>query len=191
MKEFTNTKRALKVIAPIKGMRWQWYVSISISAPVSMIIAMSFDTVLIFSASVDMINNIFIAFIAMEMGAYAIFQALLTDELVLKLYKSGGMLDEANESFLGMILLFWFGIMVNIILIIILKTIPSDALVCNTIWVSNLIASIIMFFYFLFSFRILFEVRNFAINLYRVLMAHNRVAILRGIEKEKKENEVD
>ena len=174
-KKWTNTTYALNVIAPIKGMRWQWGISIFISIAIAIPIGISQETVRVFSETVDMLNNLFVAFIAMQMGAYALFQALLSDQLIWELYKNGNMLDEANNSFLGVMLLFWFGIMLDIVLLIVLKIIPGDMLLFKKIWVNNVVAIILVIVYLIFHIRVLFEVRNFAINLYQVFVAYNKI----------------
>ena len=137
-----------------------------------------------------MLNNLFVAFIAMQMGAYALFQALLSDQLIWELYKNGDMLDEANNSFLGVMLLFWFGIMINIVLIIVMKMIPEDMLLFNELWINNVVAIILVIVYLIFHIRVLFEVRNFAINLYRVFVAYNKISILKSLEDKNRNREV-
>jgi len=189
-RKWTNTTYALNVIAPVKGMWWQWSISIFLSISIAIPIGISQETVRVFSETVDMLNNLFVAFIAMQMGAYALFQALLSDQLIWELYKNGDMLDEANNSFLGVMLLFWFGIMINIVLIIVMKMIPEDMLLFNELWINNVVAIILVIVYLIFHIRVLFEVRNFAINLYRVFVAYNKISILKSLEDKNRNREV-
>ena len=189
-KKWTNTTYALNVIAPIKGMRWQWGISIFISIAIAIPIGISQETVRVFSETVDMLNNLFVAFIAMQMGAYALFQALLSDQLIWEIYKNVNMIDEANNSFLGVMLLFWFGIMLDIVLLIVLKIIPGDMLLFKKIWVNNVVAIILVIVYLIFHIRVLFEVRNFAINLYQVFVAYNKISILKSLEDKNRNREV-
>ena len=177
-------KDVLNVISPIKGMRWQWGISAILSLFLSIPIRMSAETVAIAGETFGIINDIFIAFIAMEVGAYALFQALLSEQLIWELYRNGNLLDEANTSFLGVILLFWAAIMLNIILIILFKVIPEDFLLFKDMKTNVCIAVVLLWFYFLVSLRVLFEVRNFAINLYKVFVLYNKIVIL---EKQKRE----
>lgn len=192
MKErrFPYAGYALDVIIPIKGSRWQWYISFIIGLSIAFAIGFSQETVILFDDAVNIFNNLFVAFIAMEMGAYALFQALLSKKLILELHNIGkkldrNMLDDSNSSFLGMILLFWFGIIINVVIIIILKIIPDNWLVSNNMLVNNILASLLMTLYFCFCLRVLFEVRNFAINLYMVFTASNKTDLLEALEEDK------
>ena len=165
------------VLAPIKGSTWQWVTSLILGAFLSIPIGISTETVKIFSESVDIINGAFIAFIAMEMGAYALFQALLSDELIFELYRNGNLLEKSIDSFLGVILTFWIGIILNIFLMILFKVIPQDFLLFTKVKYNNLVAIIFLIIYYTLSMRILFEVRNFAINLYMAFVAYNKIVI--------------
>lgn len=149
------------------------------------------NAVITFIESVELINNIMIAFIAMEMGAYALFQALLSSELVYSLYKHDSkMLKKSNSSFLGVILLFWICIMINILLLIVMRVVKVDWCLTSNSVINNIICSFFLAFYYAFNFRVMFEVRNYAINLYKVFEAHNLVLLIKGAsEYEDKENE--
>lgn len=177
----------LKVIAPIEGMRWQWIMSILIGVVLSIPIGLSIETVSIAAESVDIINNLFVAFIAMEVGAYALFQALLSDQLIWELYNKGNLLDESNSSFLGVILLFWAGIMINLVLICLFKVMPEDFLLFKNLLYDNILAIVLLLVYYTMCVRILFEVRNFAINLYKVFVSYNKMVILKRLEANKQE----
>jgi len=148
-----------------------------------------------FKASVELINNIMIAFIAMEMGAYGLFQALLSSELVYTLYKhKKEMLKDYNRSFLGVILLFWSCIMINILLLIIIGSIQNDWYLTSSSMINSVICAVFLTFYYAFNFRVMFEVRNYAINLYGVFEAHNLVMLIKGVtehENEEKEESQD
>ena len=176
----------LKVISPVKGSRWQWAVSIIFGILLAIPIGISIKTVSIAAESIEIINNIFLAFVAMEMGAYALFQALLSDQLIWELYKEGDLLKDSNESFLGVILLFWREILINLFLVVALKVIPEDFLLLKSVDYSNRIAIGLLFIYYTISMRIMFEVRNFAINLYKVFVAYNKITILKMIKKNEK-----
>ena len=184
-RKFPYASCALDVIAPIKKSRWQWYISIIIGVLIACIIGFSTETVSLFAESVDLLNNLFIAFVAMEMSAYALFQALLSKKLIFELYRvDHDMLDNSNSSFLGVILLFWFGILLNMLLIIVLKVIPNHWMLFDNVLASNILASILMMLYFGFCTRVLFEVRNFAINLFKVFTASNKKDLLEALEEE-------
>lgn len=198
MKGKKNKKGKLKIhkiaISTIKlegSSIWQWIMCLSVAIVLSIFIGTANDSKIIFSQIVELLNNIFIAFIAMEMGAYAIFQALLDDKLVWVLYgnENGNELEDSNASFLGIIILFWFSIMLNILIIILLKIIGINIALPFGSLITNLVKYIFLVIYFSVNTRILFEVRNFAINLYKIFLIHNKVTVLEKLEENNK-NEV-
>lgn len=72
---------------------------------------------------------------------------------------------------------FWIGIILNIFLMILFKVVPQDFLLFTKIKYNNLVAIILLIAYYTLSMRILFEVRNFAINLYKAFVAYNKIVI--------------
>lgn len=175
----------IKIIEPIKGSCWQWWISLLVSIIISIPLGLSSKTVFAFSEGLNLINNTLIAFIAMEMTSYGIFQALLTDKVVWELYKQGKLLEDSNDYFLGAMLLFWFGLILNLIILIIFQVVPENLYVFDKIWENNVLAMLLMAIYFCFYVRVLFEIRNFAINLYKIFIAHNKISILEIIKKNK------
>lgn len=188
---FVYTKCSLAQIRPEKGSWWQWYASAFTGLLLSMILTISPNTVINVKDSVDLLNNIFLAFIAMEMGAYALFQALLSDKLIWELYNREKMLDDSNISFLGVILLFWAGVMLNILLLIVLNVIPKDFVLTKKEIIDNTICCIALFLYYALSFRVLFEVRNFAINIFKVFMARSKISVLETMKNEMDKDELN
>lgn len=188
-KKYQYAKIMLEVIRPnkeIKSSIWQLVISIVVAIIICVPISAIPNTVEIFSETVSVLQNIFIAFIAMEMGAYALFQALLKKELVYKLYINGNILDTSNSAFLGVILLFWVGIMLNIILVILFKVIPPNWTLFSNNIINILVSFVLMTIYMSFYIRVLFEVRNFAINLFKVFQAHNKVSLLEYLDDSNK-----
>lgn len=186
--KFIYEKIALEVIKPKKDITssiTQLVISIILGFSISIIISLNEHTVFIFKEILLLMNDIFIAFIAMELGAYAIFQALLKNNLVYQLYKQNNLLEKSNSGFLGVILLFWFCIMVNIILIIILKVVPDSFVLFQINTLNVFLCCLCSGIYFSLHLRVLFEVRNFAINLYNVFQAHNKISLLEYMEEEK------
>ena len=137
----------------------------------------------------EIFNTISIAFIAMIIGAYAIFQALLNDDLVYEMhyYNNGdnSLLTETNHEFLGLLILYLTSIITNILILLTLKILPPNFLLFKSYNLNITISTILAFIYIAFHLRIFLEIRNFAVNLYRIFEAHNLISIL------KKENQDD
>lgn len=179
-----------KTIKPTKDTWKAWGIAAIIAIVLSFALGISFKTVTVFNNSVEIINNILLAFVAMVMGAYALFQALLSDELIGLMSEAESdvdenVLNELNSSFLGTVLLYWIFIILNCILLIIMGIIPEEYMICDNIYICNCIAIVLMFLYYVFVFRSIFEFKNFTFNIYNLFRAYNLVGLLRILRKKK------
>ena len=144
----------------------QYLFSIVIGTLLSFIIVYKSDTVLIMGAAVEILNSGALAFVAIIFGTYSIFQALMTDAVVWALLNSkNNLLNVSNKSFLHLILLYLFEIILNFILMIILKCLPNEYCLFENLTVTNVVAFIAITFYFGFCFLLFYEMKNFAVNL--------------------------
>lgn len=158
----------------------QYLFSIVIGTLLSFIIVYKSDTVLIMGAAVEILNSGALAFVAIIFGTYSIFQALMTDAVVWALLNSkNNLLNVSNKSFLHLILLYLFEIILNFILMIILKCLPNEYCLFENLTVTNVVAFIAITFYFGFCFLLFYEMKNFAVNLYQMFNVYN---IYRAIE---------
>lgn len=174
---------AFNTIKPLKGAYKTWIISGIIGIILSVPLGISPETVAAFDNSIEIINNILLAFVAMVMGAYALFQALLSDELIVLMSEkknniNESVLDELNSSFLGTVLLYWIYIIFNCVLLIIMKIIPEDYTIYNNIIVCDLLAIFLMLLYYIFAFRGIIEFKNFTINIYNLFRAYNLIGLL-------------
>lgn len=176
----------IKPTFKIKSSIIEFIVAIVVGILLGTWISFNDNTINSFKESCELINGIMLAFVAMEMGAYAIFQALLSSELVRTLYEyNENMLKNSNRSFLGIILLFWLCIMLNAFLLIILIATRSDWTLTKNAIVNSAICTVFTSIYYAFNFRVMFEVRNYAINLYKVFETHNIVMLIKGLDEKK------
>ena len=182
---------AWKTIMPTKKAYVSWLISCIIGIILAIILGISSITVTAFSSSVEVLNGIILALVAMVMGAYALFQALLSDEMIVLLSENTECKDEdtlnvLNDSFLGTVILYWFLIIANSILIIILKVVPEDFLISKNLCVSNSLAIFLMLIYYTVVFRSIIEFRNFTVNIYNVFRTYNLKVLL---NKKKEQNQ--
>lgn len=134
--------------------------------------------------AVEIINNSILAFIAIIFGTYAIFQALMTDSVVLALLNSeSNILNISNKSFLHLVILYIWEIIMNMLLLILLNIMHDDFCLFQNLALCNSIALIACFFYFVYSFLIIYEIKNFAINLYRMFSVYNIYHSIEVLEK--------
>lgn len=166
----------------------QWLISFGISLLLSIFIAFSRDTVNIMNQTISLTNNISVAFIAMIIGSFSLYQALLSGSVLYELYKKDDLLKELNESWLGIIMLYLYHIIINIVLLIILQLIPTNYLLFKSHLMSCILACFLIFLYMSYTFRILIEIKNLVVNLYNVFQIYNRIKILDEIDKKDSEN---
>jgi hypothetical protein len=158
----------------------QYIFSAAVAILLSFIIVYKSDTVQIMGTAVETINSGTLAFVAIIFGTYSIFQALMTDAVVWALLKSeNNLLNVSNQSFLHLILLYLFEIVINLILIIVLKCLPNEYCLFENIKITNAVAFTAITFYFGFCFLLFYEMKNFAVNLYQMFNVYN---IYRAIE---------
>lgn len=179
-------KNAVLEIKFNKKSKVQYIISLGIAFPLSYAIAFSGETVQLMAAAVEIINGVALAIIAVIFGTYSIFQALMTDSVMWALLKSdNNLLNISNKSFLNLVVLYWAEIIFNIVLLISLNIIPGDFCLLESIVSTNIIAFISIVSYFAYCFLLLYEVRNFAVNLYQMFNIYN---IYRGLELLKEGN---
>ena len=105
---------------------WQFLLAGILAIFEALFIGVNEKTVSIFGEVVQDINNISIAFIAMIIGAYSIFQALLSKSVIIQLLKSkNNILRESNKSFLNLSIIYTLSIVVGTFIAIIMRVIPE------------------------------------------------------------------
>lgn len=167
----------------------QYIVSGVIATVLSGTILLNANIIETMSFATEIINNTVVAFIAIVFGTYAVFQALMTDSVTWALLKSEvNLLNVSNKSFLHLVLLYIFDIAINILLLIFLKMMPVEFCLFSSIKVNNFVAFFLCFLYFGYNALILYEIKNFAINLYRMFSVYNIYHSL-GILEKKKESD--
>lgn len=186
--KFKYVKIALNEVKFEGSSRLQWGLSGIISLVLSIITCFSKDTIEILKTTTNTFNSVLLAIIAMIFTAYALFQALLNDDMVCEMSKYNNLLESSNQSFLGVVFLYMSNIIVNVILIIILSVLPTGFGISNNYWIDSTICCMLIWIYETFTFRIFIEIRNFAINIYKIFIAHNKLSLLKS--RDKKENEI-
>ena len=152
----------------------QYCFSITTAMILSYIITYKSNTVELMLESVEIINGVALAFIAIIFGTYSIFQALMTDDVIWALVnEKSNLLSIGNKSFLHWILLYLINIIINVILLIVLKCIPNDFCFFENVNITNATAFGLECIYFGFCFLLFFEMKNFTVNMYQMFNVYN------------------
>lgn len=166
----------------------QYVYSFVIAIVLSGIIMYNANIVEIMFFAIELINNVVVSFIVIIFTTYSVFQALLTDSVTWALLKSDvNLLSISNKSFLHLVLLYIFDIVVNLLSLIILKMMPDGYSLFLNDNANNFIAFFLCFLYFGYNSLIVYEMKNFAINLYRMFSVYNVYHSIDIIEKKEKQ----
>lgn len=142
------------------------------------------------------INDIVVPTFAVIITGYAIFQALVNGSTLINLMtasdKDKSKFEEYNLYFFGLSILYLTLIILNLLLIVFLKTVPEDwslPLVSNS--TNNLIASLLLTVYFTLLIHCLVELKSFVFNLFlcfRINATSSGIDFLREYNDIKRKN---
>lgn len=153
-----------------------------------LIIAFAEETVSFSQYAFEQLNTICIAFISIVLGAYAIFQALLDESILLKLLESdNNMLKESNKTFLNLVVLYVVAILINMVMSIVLEVMPEEYLLTGNIFLDEIICLICLTAIFMFEILLILEMINFTVNLYRMFSVYNTMKAIDAINKTERE----
>lgn len=161
----------------------------------SVILGIDENTVSLFANSGSVFLNVTLALFGIVFTGYAIFQTLLSNQLVISLFENTilskdnitkSKLQETNENFVYLMMLFIFGIIVNIILTIIMPIVPLDYCLFKS-KVLCTIAATILIDIFLYAMGIMiWRMVSFIGNIFHLFNAY---AVSRLIEAVKENDE--
>lgn len=181
---------ALKIFKPTKKNRKKYFAIIIICVIPAFLTGFSTDTVSIFSESLDMICNMTLALFGIIFTGYAFFQALINDELLLNMLeenndeKSESKLQETNESFIELMMIFIVSIIFLWILKVTILAVPEDFILQKSIIFSNIVAGILIEIYYVFNVYILWETKSFIFNVFQLFNAHAMARVIEILKKE-------
>lgn len=162
---------------------------------ISVILGINENTVSLFVNSVSVFLNVTLALFGIVFTGYAIFQTLLSNQLIISLFENTTLskdnttkskLQETNENFVYLMMLFILGIIINIILCIIMPMIPLNYCMFENKTLCSLTA-IVLIDIFLYTMGIMiWRMISFIGNIYHLFNAY---AVSRLIEAIKEDDE--
>ena len=147
----------------------------------SIILGMASNTVYLVTNSISLFLNITLALFGIIFTGYAIFQTLLTNELIVKLFEDTildkqkqekSKLQETNENFVCLMMLFVLGIIINIILNILMPVIPENYCLFDNIILCTVLATILIDVLFYTMGIIIWRIVSFIGNIYHLFNAY-------------------
>ncbi|MCI9535526.1 MAG: hypothetical protein HFG53_12120 [Lachnospiraceae bacterium] len=162
------------------------------------IVGMHQDTVSIFKESVDSILNILLGFFGIIFTGYALFQAFMNRELLFQLMtdiakgengEEKTRLQDINENFVYLMLLYVVAIIISLITKIGLFCISYDFLLFSTLIVNNIIAEIMITGYFIFMGIILWRTISFVSSIFYLFNVYAVAQLLEELDDGPNNNE--
>ena len=162
------------------------------------IVGMNQDTVSIFKESVDSILNILLGFFGIIFTGYALFQAFMNRELLFQLMtdiakgengEEKTRLQDINENFVYLMLLYVVAIIISLITKIGLFCISYDFLLFSTLIVNNIIAEIMITGYFIFMGIILWRTISFVSSIFYLFNVYAVAQLLEELDDGPNNNE--
>ncbi len=186
-----SVKLEFEALSEIKMTKNNWVLYIIVvvlSMLCAYILSFRINTQEKFSFIVEKFMEIDVAFIAVVFGAYALFQAMISDDFLIVLSKVRGQIKKSNKSFLNLAILYLYAIIISFCLLIGNNWLGKDFLLFPSVFVDNCICFIFLSIYFIYNILLILEVKNFAINLYRMFNVYNAYKIVDILSKERENN---
>ena len=163
---------------------WQFIICPILSLIIGVCVAFKSNALEISQNIMSMFLDVSLALFAVILGAYAVFQALMRDEIIKELIKSkDNILRISNRTFLNLSLLHIINIFITVF-VSILVMICDDEFYIYSILFSNIAYAVLLTAYCTFNFLIILENINFVINLYRMFNVYNIYRALDVVDKE-------
>lgn len=160
---------------------------------ISIVLGISVNTVSLVTNSVSVLLNVFLTLFGIVFTGYAIFQTLLSDRLIVNLFEDTivdsnkvekSKIQETNENFVCLMMLFILGIIVNLILNIIMPVIPIDYCLFDNIVICNFIASVLIDVLLYFMSIIIWRMVSFIGNIFHLFNAYSVARLIEALNKD-------
>lgn len=186
-------KQALKMYVPTGKYKKRFIFANIVCIIPTVMMGISVDTYTLFLSGCEKINNTVIAIFGIVFTGYALFQALINNELLIRMVnddsnnESGkNKLQETNETFTELMMLCVISIMVNIFLGLIIASLPSDFTIFDKKECNDIIAIVLLQIYFVFHANILLELKSFIFNTFQLFNLYAGTKIIEIIEESQK-----
>ncbi len=183
LKDEASEKKLLKsfsVFLPTKGNICGKMIIFCMCMVPSYFTSHSYCTVILFGSVCDRMLDIFLTLFGIIFTGFVFFQALLNDELLIMLIKTKAKnekkekskLEEVNNNFVSLMMLYVVAIITSLILTVIIPCIPIDFTLFSNIAFCNFFAWILIQIFYFFSAELLWRVLSFVHNIYQLFNAY-------------------
>ena len=196
LKPSKSEKLFLKALSVYKISKENWVektVIFILCTIISIILAASPSTVSLVENSVSILLTVFLTLFGIVFMGYTIFQALLSNRLIINLFENTeydkkqiekSKLQEANENFVYLMMLFILGIIINIILCIVIPVIPIYFCLFENIKLCTFIAAIFIDILLYFMGVIIWRMVSFVGNIFHLFNAYSVAKLIEALKEE-------
>ena len=188
---------ALKELRPTKNDWFASFISVVFIILFSIWIGFSIDTVSTLSAICDKVINVQLAVFGCIFAVYSILLAFLSDGYMKRLSRiqvagKMSMLKKSIMYYESVLFLYFINIAVTGLVILLTECISPNASLTNVLLWDNVLATIAIFIYFVFTFRVFYEIKSTIYNtivLFRASIAYRFLDF--SVEDDKKDRDED
>lgn len=188
---------SMKQLLPKKREKFKYIFALIISLVPAYMIAVSEDTIFIFRDCVQILTNAVIALFGIIFTGYALFQALIGKEMLIRMLQNTvvkdksekSKLQETNETFAETMMLEFACIVTGIIIQIILNCLPEKYSIFDNLILNNLLAGIGIYLYFYLSFIVLMEIKSFIFNIIQLFNFHAGTRVMEMMQADIRQEE--
>lgn len=187
--------KALKILLPKKKEIKKFIGILIICTIPAYLIGFSPKTVQLFMNSVQVINEVVLSLFGVTFTGYALFQALVSKEMLKRMLSNTtgsesdekSRLQESNEIFVETMMLQLICILINLFILIVGACIPENfGLLNKTIW-NNIMAGVGLEIYFYISTMTIVEMKSFVYNIFQIFNLYAGSKAVEILEEEKKD----
>ena len=186
---------ALKSLIPKRNKMIRYVLAIFFSIIPSYLMAISQDTILMFRNCVQIMNDVVLAMFGIVFTGYALFQALIGREMLIRMLqntvtkngKEESKLQESNELFAETMMMEFFAIVISVALLVVLNSLPENYSLFQNMAINNIIAGCGMGLYFYILFIAFIETKSFIYNIVQLFNFHAGTRVLELLREDDKE----
>ena len=187
---------SLRLLIPIGKERFKCCVAGVLSLFPTIMMAVSYDTITMFVDSVQTSLEIVLALFGIVFTGYALFQALIGKEMLIRMLQSVtnkrgkeiSKLQESNELFAETMMLQFLCIGISFLLLVAFKCVPTDWCLFEDKAKNDFLAGLGIFMYFYVMFNAVIEIKSFVFNMIELFNFHAGTRVIELLQEPEKEN---
>lgn len=186
---------AFGIFKPTKKNFFSLFLILLVSIIPAVIISIGENTVYCFLIAVELVLEIMLALFGIIFTGYAIFQAILNKKMLIKMLEETvgkdinekSLLQESNETFVGLMMLTIFDIFFSFFIKLILGGINEEFSIFSVKIANEICSGILCTAYFFFAGVVIWEMKSFVFNIFQLFNAYSGARIIEIIENLKNE----